>query len=752
MLSREHPGTSRTRYAGLALTALTFTAACQSEPPPKVAVPGTPLPTVVPPVLPPDDAAELSRIQAELQATKDLTADQLIERYRVPHSLVVRQPGTNTNLDIIQGSPMALTPAELTTLGSSGLVISGNKAFPSFLYGYQTLYMADLPLYVSADSVMHAVHASYEAILKTVEVASLSPKLLELLTSMRARLGAGAVTPLGAQAEEDVDFYLAVALSLLTDRVAAPVKGADPALVQSFFDKAKAASGAANEVIFGVDRDMDFSQFKPRSHYNDSDELKRYFRAMMWLGRIDLRIIETQPDLTQLFHRRQLEGAYAIRAVMDPTAVGQWRQIDETIEAFVGESDNMRLPELDALLTDLGLTTAKDLAQVDDNTIATKILTRGYGTQRISSHIMINGVGEGTMPLSSIFLLLGQRYVVDSHVFSNVVYDRVQRGSVKRMMPDPLDAAFAALGNDQAAALLTDQLRQYSYAPDLHAMRFLVDAHPTSFWSGNLYNRWLSALRALSPTDELADPEAHGLPPSVASEAWGRRILNTQLASWAELRHDTILYAKQSYTGGAACEFPDAYVDPYPRFWQALVEYAQHARQVVLGLGLEQRIATQMTRYFDDVERVTTVLLGMAQAQRAGTPFTAEQMAFINQAVRIQEGCGSPAGAEGWFADLYFDRAQGADFNPTIADVHTQPTDEVGNPVGKVLHVGTGGPRLMVVSLETCSGVKAYAGLASSYFERVTQDFQRLDDETWSSEITTTTPADVRWMSDIVVR
>ena len=90
---------------------------------------------------------------------------------------------------------------------------------------------------------------------------------------------------------------------------------------------------------------------------------------------------------------------------------------------------------------------------------------------------MINGLGKGTLPLSRTFLLLGQRYVVDSHVFSNVVYDRVQRGSVKRMMPDPLDVAFAALGNNQAAPLLRPQLDKHRYAPDLAAMRVLVDDH-----------------------------------------------------------------------------------------------------------------------------------------------------------------------------------------------------------------------------------------------------------------------------------
>ena len=55
---------------------------------------------------------------------------------------------------------------------------------------------------------------------------------------------------------------------------------------------------------------------------------------------------------------------------------------------------------------------------------------------------------------------------------------------------------------------------------------------------------------------------------------WNRRILNTQLESWAELRHDNLLYAKQSFTAVAACEYPDAYVDPYPAFYAAMARMA----------------------------------------------------------------------------------------------------------------------------------------------------------------------------------
>src|SRR5204863_8697310 len=106
--------------------------------------------------------------------------------------------------------------------------------------------------------------------------------------------------------------------------------------------------------------------------------------------------------------------------------------------------------------------------------------------------------------------------------------------------------AYAALGNDQAVSLLHDVLKQYNYAGNLSVMRTLVDDHDSDFWHANLYNDWLSALRALSPVRADMQSPPSGMPSVATTEAWGRRVLNTQPASWAELRHATLLYAKQS--------------------------------------------------------------------------------------------------------------------------------------------------------------------------------------------------------------
>ena len=729
-------------------------AACVTTPAPEPSPEPEPG-TDVDPQLPADQKAELDALMSEIKASANMTPAEFDTLYEVPFTPSLGyDPKAAEHLSLIQASPSALDADELDVLGANGFVISDKKRFPTFGYGYASIYAQDLPVYISADSILYAVHRSYDDILQAVETSLLVPELLTLLDGMRGQLtqgGAGTVSP---EARADVDVFLAVAKGLLDGTVPTAVAGGKQADIQALIDGAVAASGSKGIVLFGAAREVDFSQFEPRGHYTDTEELKRYFRAMMWLGRIDFRFLEPDQAGKLLFNRRQLEGAFALGELMDASATERWTRIDSVIRAFVGKPDYMVVPELDALADDLGVKDPGELADLDDEKIAQTILDGAYGAQLISSQIMINGIGKGTLPLSSSFAFFGQRYVVDSHVFSNVVYDRVQGGSVKRMMPDPLDVAFAALKNDQAGQLLVPQLEKWSYAPDLHAMRLLVDAHGQDYWDDNLYNLWLGSLRTLSPTDDVADPAAIGLPTVTGTEPWGRRVLNTQLASWAELRHDTILYAKQSYTTGAACEFPDAYVDPYPKFFAALGNFATHGRDMLENLDFAKAtwLKQSTTKYFDNLLSVSKTLESMAEHERTGTPFDADQMAFINETVTVLQGCDGDDGVDGWYGKLFYTYESSVDFAPTIADVHTQPTDEVGNEVGRVLHVGTGHARLMVVTTETCSGPRAYVGLASSYFEKITEDYDRLNDLRWSDEIKETSPADVPWMTDLVSR
>jgi hypothetical protein len=241
------------------------------------------------------------------------------------------------------------------------------------------------------------------------------------------------------------------------------------------------------------------------------------------------------------------------------------------------------------------------------------------------------------------------------------------------------------------------------------------------------------------------------------SEPWQRRMMSTQLASWAELRHDTLLYAKQSVTSIDICEYPDAYVEPYPSFFGAVEKFANKGKTLLAGLDFDTHAAgkARIEAYFNKLGEVAATLREIAELERQKQPLRAEHLDFINHAVSVDgkhAGCTTILEAGGWYADLHYKRGDVVWHKPTIADVHTQPTDENDNMGDKVLHVGTAAPRLFTVTIDTCKGPQTYKGFVLPYFEHVTKNFERLTDEQWWERVQKEAPPDVPWMEDVVAR
>ncbi|MBA2543305.1 MAG: DUF3160 domain-containing protein [Deltaproteobacteria bacterium] len=354
--------------------------------------------------------------------------------------------------------------------------------------------------------------------------------------------------------------------------------------------------------------------------------------------------------------------------------------------------------------------------------------------------------------LSHSFLMLGQRYVLDSHVLSDLTYGTLA-SNPKRLMPTPLDIAHAVLGNPIAQTLLEDERKKYgaAYHKGLAAAAQTTATSEAALWDGSLYHGWLRALATLSP-DAKRDA---GLPAPLNSDAWAKRMLATQLASWAELRHDNLLYAKQSFTATIECEYPDAYVEPYPEFFMRMAQLAERGKATIAGLpGARTK---QMVTYFDQMAATMQHLGKIAERHRANEPLLTKDLDFINRMVSLDGrhgGCGGPEmEPKGWYADLYYDRDKIMNHEPVIADVHTQPDDENGVRVGRVLHVGTRAPRMLVARLQHDGGKNAqtYRGFVSMYAETITKDFRRYTDEEWREEsgAIDSTPA---WLKGIVAR
>jgi len=71
--------------------------------------------------------------------------------------------------------------------------------------------------------------------------------------------------------------------------------------------------------------------------------------------------------------------------------------------------------------------------------------------------------------------------------------------------------------------------------------------------------------------------------------------------------------------------------------------------------------------------------------------------------------------------------------------------------VGRVLHVGTGRPRMMIVTVDTCDGPRAYVGPVSTFHQRVTEDFERYTDDEWSEIVQRGELSSPSWANGVFV-
>ncbi len=704
------------------------------------------------PYAPPAERLGHDALRARLPSGRRLAPDELAARHAVGFGPgLSADPDEVDGMDTIQRGPFALRGAELARLRANGFAMLPRLERSNFLTGYAGLYLRDMPVYVSADLVLNALHEGFDAMIGSVEGDALAPSLTRALTQLRAALGGARGGALTAETRADLDAYLAITLGLLQGAVARPVANADATVIADLHARATRAEGTAQVTLFGVSREVDLSQMRPRGHYAGVAAREQYFRAVMWLGREGLRLIDVANG-QRAVQRRPVAAAMALRALATDDTRAALALVEEAIGGFAGEPEALTFSDLDAMSAQIAQ--AGGLTAVSDDRL-TEIVDVVRGERpRVATSLLVHPDGMvGTVPQPVAFSLTPQRYTPDSRVLSWVTFDRVDAGRVPRMMPDALDAAYAAMGNDQALALLGDSLARHDYATELETARALVDAHEAAYWQGSLYASWMAALRTLSPREALA--EGAPLPSVMRTEAWGRRLLNTQLAAWAEVRHDTVLYAAQSYSMSLGCSYPTAYVEPYPALWRGLARWVERANGLVTRMPWTD--AAERTRWTTWTARAADVVarLGaIAERERAGEFLSGEQLLWMNRALNAREEnhvCTTETVVDGgWLYELYEPRQSLGESRGVVADVHTTPEDERGNPVGRVLHIGTGAPQAMVVLAGPPGHERAFLGYASTYRERVTEGFDRLTDARWREERARAT--EPGWMAPITAR
>ena len=667
--------------------------------------------------------------------------------------------------------------AALEKLKENGFVVISNPYNPKeedITAMYNRLGNEGQLIFITSDTLLHLYHVQFDDSMSQVEQNELYDLLWELDNAL---LNASVEDYNRASGEEKEAArrnaaYFAVALSLLQPKeeqmkeIENPYDQEagtyfDPAAIEKYqfeipafikndveaeLSLIEAHEGFAPSPTFLYKED--YSQYVPRGHYTRSEILKNYFNAFIWHGRMSMllkgKLIQAEDPEKEA--RIQTIQASLITSRLEDNLdlLTKWDRIYAITAFYVGVSDDLGPYEyMGAMETVFGNESRNFNATTMEEL---KVELAGYRSPEI-----YGGTGSGTHELiltaeqadelledTKGFRFMGQRFVPDSYIFSRLTgpYTNEYTGNQEQMpftyryseygnnrgFPRGLDA-MALLGSERAVYWL-DELNDSSYKN--YSLRYgELDSEFSNFsaadWNRNLYWSWLYSLQPL-----LKDYDS-GYPTFMQTDAWQDKELSTSLASWTELRHDTILYAKQSYGMDESMPMfgdkPVGYVEPVPECYNRLLALT---RMTADGLEEMDALDEDTGRRFESLESTLEKLIEISEKELINEELTEEDKYYIFEFGEIIK--------------MSVDADEKARKTTLVADVHTEPNDEL------VLEEGTGYVDMVIVAYKLPDGrIFLAAGPVMSYYEFKQPMSDRLTDEKWREMLEKTPPEKPEW-------
>ena len=626
----------------------------------------------------------------------------------------------------------ALSGEQRARLARDGFVVSPG-AEKEFFTLYEKARYDNVPIFVTSDSLLHAYHLLFDKVLRTAESKYFIPELRDLNAALLARAEEDYQALEGTSwhdAARRTVAFVGVASRLLDPNVRVPAYAAD--LVQAELALIDGAAGLQPSPLFpGLEFGEDYTQYIPRGHYTLSDELKAYFKSMMWYGRMTFRLKAGDPQVGRAETRAALLLVHALQSaqVAGRPAVEAWADLYNPTVFFVGRSDDLTVLQYAEVMDAVYGLAATVKALADDAKLDAFIEEASkLPPPRILGMVIMDTVSEEEMTKGLRFM--GQRFVPDAYIFRQLIYRNVGSREQRRGLPKGLDL-LAAMGSERALQILDGmgETAYENYPQQMARVRSWVSGLTTAQWTETLYNTWLYTFQPL-----LQVP-GQGYPAFMQSQAWLDKQLNTALGSWAELKHDTILYAKQVYAemGGGpmapAPAPPRGYVEPVPLFYARLAALTAMTRD---GLASRGVLADDDGASLQRLAGLATALQTMAEKELRGEALTEEEYTAIRfyggelehlAMAAADNPEGMPPGGRCCMPE---EQPQAA----VIADVATdpQPMQVLEEGVGRVNEIHVVVP---IVAADGTTSLQVAKGGVFSYYEFAWPANDRLTDEKW---------------------
>ncbi|NLT19957.1 MAG: DUF3160 domain-containing protein [Syntrophomonadaceae bacterium] len=628
------------------------------------------------------------------------------------------------------------------SLAKNGFVVIPAMGHEFFMT-YEINRYDSVPNFITTDAVVHNYHLFYSHLLQNVEQQALIPELKKLNLILLKQAEKDYQELKGTEwenaARRNLAFFTVGSVLLSPDtKVPSAVKAEvnkEISLIKNHNSLELSpvmTMGTKPDVIEGLKED--YTQYIPRGHYAKTDELKQYFQSMMWYGRITFRLKDADETRSAILMTLALQNG---------VGTWEWEKIYSTTSFMVGKSDDIGYNQYAELLKQAygNNLTAKKIATDNNGFDKFRQLAKDLEPPVINSiPIFDASIQPNRDKEIAGFRFMGQRYTLDAEIFQHLIYREVLENPAgeRRMLPSGLDVP-AAMGSGTAETILKEQgaFEFKNYAANMSKMQNYI-ARLTDEWHQNLYWSWLYTLLPLT-IDKPA-----GYPSFMLNEAWKHKELATFLGSWAELKHDTILYTKQNYAemgGGGMDEIDDrGYVEPNPHLYARLASLTAMTRDGLKMRGLiDQKDIQNMDQLFELVLQLKVI----SEKELAEEPLTEEEYELIRTFGGQLEHF--------WFevhrGDGLQSRSQISDFPAMlIADVAT-------NPPAEVLEVGTGYVDNIYVVVPIDGTLRIAKGGVYSYYEFPWAATDRLTDRKWQEMIySDKAPALPQWTTNYRIK
>lgn len=589
----------------------------------------------------------------------------------------------------------------------------------------------EFPNFVTTDLYLQLFHMYIDCTLRELETYSFLHLMSEFSNEMKEAMRkiyqhAEEGSAIERAAEHNVRFFT-IADCLFSDMYYDP--GNDELVAEEIENVKNAQDNKSHFMADYKEIPFAYSLFRPRGHYTRSNSLQEYFRGMMWLQSVPFGMDNDD----------EVNAAVIIAYAMmnNPGIQKKYDTLDRIITYLLGNHDNLSIPQVIAEVKKTG----KPMEELLNDKQAMSKLKANL--EKIGNEqTRIRPKYEKTS--HNKICVMPQRYMPDAEVLQEMVdYDNKP---TLRDVPKGIDV-FAAMGVTAAEQILMDEKTDWKeLSTNLAKMKKRMSEID---WSETIANQWMSSLKAMSDKDK-----DQKLPYFMQNPEWSKKDLNAMLASWAELKHDAILYAKQP--AGAECGGggpPDpivkGYVEPNVKFWKKAIKLLNNTENLLKEHNMmTEKISQATVRIREEAE----FLLRVSEKELEGKVLTDEEYDQIEVIGSTFENISLDLVREpdqylmGWID------VQGADKKVAlVADVYTANADN--NPNKSILFEAVGDADEIYVVVEIGGYIYLTRGAVLSYREfKQPIDEPRLTDEEWQEKLKENPRKGVpEWMKSIIV-